>query len=229
MKVNKMKISDRATGPVVPVSYKNIARRRSKANGGEAPSISDFISEQQRGTTLEVTLVNLDTTDSHTVAVFPGMLQSVSEIQKYAGVSVDAIAQEGVVLTDGSNNTLVSCNSKTLDLAKRWIKNHPMRFCKLKLQTGATTQDSQFAKDIRFYGFALDKKTGDASIRPQDYVRSDQYNRNIVEIDLSAQLDDATLMVVELAPNASLSLSLQIVAEMNQSFALGDIIDKLEA
>ncbi len=228
MKVNKLKISDRAVGPVVPVSYKNIAKRRARANGGEAPSVVDFLNEQQRGQTIEATLVNTSTTESKVIALFPGMLKTVAEIAKYAGVTADAIAKEGVVLTGANDATIVSCTSQTLDLAQRWIDKHPMRFCKLKLQTTSAAQDTQFAKEISFYGFALGKKTGDVKIRPQDYVRSDQFNRNIVEIDLSMQLDDATVMLVELAPNSSLSLALQVVAEMNTTYALSDMVDKLE-
>lgn len=228
MKVNKMKISDRATGPVVPVSYKNIARRRSKANGGDAPAVDDFISEQQRGQTIEATLVNNSTTDSKVIALFPGMLLTAAEIAKYAGVTVDAIAKEGTVIEGESSAVVVSCTSQTLDLAKRWIEKHPMRFSHLKLQTNTSSQDVQFAKEISFYGFGLGKKTGDVKLRPQDYIRSDQFNRNIVDIDLSMQLDDVTLMVVELAPSSSLSITLTVVAELNPSYALSDMVDKLE-
>ena len=108
------------------------------------------------------------------------------------------------------------------------IDKHPVRFSHLKLQTDTTSQDVQFAKEIAFYGFGLGKKTGDVKLRPQDYIRSDQFNRNIVDIDLSMQLDDVTLMVVELAPNSSLSITLTVVAELNPSYALSDMVDKLE-
>lgn len=231
MKIDKTRISNRATGPVVPVSYKGIARKRSRANGGEAPSIVDFISEEQRGQTIEVTLRNNSEEDKR-IALFSGMLKTVAELQRYAGVQVDALAKEGDVLSEevgGQNKVVVTCSSKTLDLAQRWINKYPMRFCKLKLQTTQAKQDSQFAKEIQFYGFALGKTTGDVSIRPQDYVRSDQFNRNIVDIDLSMQLDDATAMIVELAAGAELSLSLQVVSELNTAQALTDIVNKLEA
>lgn len=218
-----VKISDRATGPVVPVSYKGIAKKRSKANGGEAPVISDFINEDQRGQTLELTLVNNSESESKVIAVYPGMLRTVEELQRYAGAQVDAIAKEGQVTED------VTCTSKTLNLAQRWIEKHPMRFSKLHLQVNVDRADAQFSKEIKFYGFALGKTAGDVAIRPQDFVRSDQYNRNIVDIDVSVQLDDATVMTVELAPKSELSISLQIVSEMNTSMALGDMIKKLEA
>lgn len=231
MKINKAKISDRAVGPVVPVSYKNVLRRRSRANGGEMPSLADLISEQQRGQTLELTLTNSSTTESKNIAIFTGMLKTVAELAKYAGAQVDAIAQEGVVIAGAQTGdpAVVTCTSKTLDLAQRWIEKHPMRFCKLHLQVNPDKCDAQFAKEIKFYGFALGKNAGDTSIRPQDYVRSDQYNRNIVDIDCSAQLDDATIMTVEVAPGAEISISLTVIAEMNTSYALGDMVDKLEA
>ncbi len=219
-----IKISDRAIGPVVPVSHKAMARRRNKANGGEAVSVVDFINEDQRGQTIQVSLTNTANADK-TIALFPGRLSSVAAIARYAGLQVDAIASEGTV-KDASNNDIATVTSKTLDLAKEWIKDHPMRFCKLKLQTD---NESQFGKEIGYAKFALGRTLGQQTLRPLEFISPDQLNKTLCDIDLSMQLDDSTVFFVELGAGRTLELSLQIVSEMNTGMALNDMVDKLEA
>lgn len=217
-----LKISDRALGPVAPVSHKAMARRRNKANGGEAISVVDFINEDQRGQTLQLSITNTAAADK-TIALFPGRLTSVAEIQRYAGLNVDAIAAEGAV-SDGTNN-IATVTSKTLNLAKSWVKDHPMRFCKMKLQTD---NESQFNKEIGYAKFALGRTLGQQSIRPIEFISPDQLNKTLCEIEVSMQLDDSTVLFVELGAGRTLELSLQIASEMNTAMALSDIVDKLE-
>lgn len=216
-----IKISDRATGPIVPVSYKAMAKRN-KANGGEALSLADLINEKQRGQTIQFSITNSAAADK-VFAIFPGRLTNVQEISRYAGVSVDAIASEGTI-TDGTN-TIGSCSSKTLNLAKSWVKDHPMRFCKIKLQTD---NEAQFNREIGYAKFALGRTLGNTTIRPVEFISPDQLNKTLCEIEVSMQLDDATVFYVEVGQGRTLDVTLSIVSEMNNAMALSEMVDKLE-
>lgn len=218
----QIKISDRATGPVVPVSYKAMAKRNSRANGGEAVSVVDFINEKQRGQTLQFSLTNKANEDK-TFAIFPGRLSSTAEISRYAGITVDAIAAEGEIKVD--DTVIATCTSKTLNLAQGWIKDHPVRFCKLKLQTD---NESQFNKEIGYSRFSIGRTLGNTTIRPVEFISPDQLNKTLCEIEVSMQLDDATVFYVEVGAGRTLDLTLQIVSEMNTAMALNEMVDKLE-
>lgn len=217
-----IKISDRALGPVAPVSHKAMARRRNKANGGEAVSVVDFINEDQRGQTIQVSLVNTSAADK-VIAIFPGRLTDVTAISRYAGLTVDAIAVEGNIQV--SSTTIATCTSKTLELAKGWFRDHPTRFCKMKLQTD---NESQFNKEIGYAKFALGRTLGQQTIRPIEFISPDQLNKTLCEIEVSMQLDDSSVLYVELGAGRTLEMSLQIASEMNTAMALSDIVDKLE-
>ncbi len=218
-----IKISNRATGPVTPVSYRALARRRlSRASGDQAVSVVDFICENQRGQTIQVSLKNDSSTDK-TFAIYPGRLTTPAEISRYAGVAVDAIVQEGVV-TD-NNNPFYTCSSKTLNLAQGWIKDHPMRFCLMKL---STDNEGQFQREIGVAAFGLGKTDGIRTIRPIDFVSPDQLNKTLCEINCSLQLDDSTVFFAEVGAGRTLDITLQIVSEMNQADTLSDIVNSLE-
>lgn len=222
MKKN-VNLTDRATGPVVPISYKGMAKRRNKANGGESISVVDFLSEEQRGQTVQFSITNSSAEDK-TIAVFHGRLNSVKEIYRYAGIAVDAIASEGSI-KDESAAAIASCSSKTLDLAKGWVKDHPTRFCKMKLQTD---NEAQFGKEVGIATFALGKTSGTRTIRPIEFISPTQNIKTLCEIEVSMQLDDATVFYVEVGAGRTLDISLQIVTELNTAAALNDMVEKLE-
>lgn len=216
-------LTDRAIGPVVPVSYKGLARRRNKANGSEAVSVVDFLSEDQRGQTIQFSITNSATEDK-VFAVFPGRLNTVEEIYRYAGVQVDAIAKEGEI-KDASDAKIAVCSSKTLNLAQGWFKDHPTRMCKLKLQTD---NEAQFGKELGLSTYALGKTTGTKTLRPIEFVSPSQNIKTLCEIEVSMQLDDATVMFIEVGAGRTIDCSLQIVTELNTANALNDMIEKLE-
>ena len=222
MKQN-VNLSDRAIGPVVPISYKSMARKRCRANGGETVSVVDFLTEEQRGQTVQFSITNTSTEDK-TIAVFPGRLTTIKEIYRYAGVDVDAIANEGEI-KDSSNTAIATCSSKTLALAQGWFKDHPTRFCKLKLQTD---NEIQFGKEIGISTYQLGKTTGTKTIRPIEFVSPAQNIKTLCEIEVSMQLDDATVMFLEIGAGRTLDVSLQIVTELNTATALNDMVEKLE-
>lgn len=215
-------LSDRAVGPAVPVSYRKLASRRNGANGNNGISMVDMLSEEQRGETIQVSIVNKSQEDK-TFALFPGRLTSVEEIYRYAGVEVDAIAVEGVIKEGDA--TIATVTSKTLNLAQKWVCDHPTRFCKMKLQCD---NEAQFSKEISLSTFSLGKKGGEHSIRPIEFIAPSQLNKTLCDIDVALQLDDACVMVVEVAAGRTLDLSLTIVTEMNLADSLSQIVDKLE-
>lgn len=222
-----VQLSDRATGPVTNVSYKGMAKRQLRnpgANGEEKVGVVDFLAEDQRGQTIQVSLTNTANKDI-VLALFPGRLGSVAEINRYAGVQVDAIAAEGVV-KDAENNNIATVSSKTLDLAKGWLKDVPTRFSLIKLQTD---NESQFSKEFGIATFGLGKTTGTRTIRPIEFVTPSQLNKTMCDIEVSMQLDHQTVFYVELGAGRTLEISLQMVTEMNPAAALNTMVDKLEA
>lgn len=226
MKKN-VKMSDRATGPVTSVSYKGMAKRQLRSNaaaGDDKVSVVDFLAEDQRGQTLQLSITNTAAADK-VLAIFPGRLASVAEIARYAGVQVDAIAAEGVV-QDAGNNNIATISSKTLDLAKSWIKDVPVRFSLIKLQTD---NESQFSKELGIATFGLGKTTGTRTIRPIEFIQPSQLNKTMCEIEVSMQLDHQTVFFVEIGAGRTLEISLQMVTEMNPAAALNSMVDKLEA
>lgn len=226
MKKN-VKMSDRATGPVTNASYKGMAKRQLRnlsANGDDKVSVVDFLAEDQRGQTLQISLTNSAQADK-VFAIFPGRLSSVAQIARYAGVQVDAIAAEGTI-KDDQNNTIGSCSSKTLDLAKGWLKDIPTRFGLIKLQTD---NESQFSKELGIATFGLGKTTGTRTIRPIEFVQPNQLNKTMCEIEVSMQLDHQTVFFVEVGAGRTLEISLQMITEMNTAAALNSMVDKLEA
>lgn len=223
MKKN-VKISNRAIGPTVSMSYKNMAKRRqNKANGSEGVSVIDFINEDQIGQTLQTTIKNESETDI-TVALYPGRLTTKEQIARYAGLDVDYVASEGEI--KNGETLIATITSKTLNLAKDWIRDHPMRFCLLKVSVDS---ESQLSKEIGIASFALGKKNGSETIRPIEHQKAENNNTKLVEIPVSMQLDDATVFYVEVGAKHQLDLSLQIVSEVNTAYALNDIVNKIEA
>ena len=216
-------ISDRAIGPAKAFSYKGLARRRNKAVGGEPVGVMDLVSEKLRDQTIQFTLTNSSANDV-VYAVFPGRLGSIAQIARYAGLSgVDAIVAEGTI-KDASNNTLGACTSKTLDLAKGWVKDHPTRFCQIKLKTD---NEAQFGKEFGFAYFGLTRPKGTQTILPNDYITPDQYNKTMCEITVNFQLDDATVMFFEVGAGRSLDVTMQIAAELNVADGMAAIDEKL--
>lgn len=220
-----VQISDRAIGPVTPLSYKALARRRNKANGGEATSVMDLVNEKDRGETIQFTISNSKQSDM-TVAVFPGRLASESAISRYAGLTVDHLVHEGAIKETGTSGetTVGNVSSKTLDLAQGWVKDHPMRFCKIKLNAD---NESQFGKEFGFAFFSLTHQKGIKTIVPNDYVNPNQFNKTMCEIDCNLQLDDATVMYFVIGAGRTLDVTLQTVAEMNLAAGLEAIDEKL--
>ena len=226
MKKN-IQLSNRATGPVVNCSYKGMAKRMLRNNaaaGDDKISVVDFLAEDQRGQTLQMSLTNTSGSDI-VLALFPGRLENIAEIVRYAGVTVDAIAVEGTV-KDGSNNNIATVTSKTLNLAQRWVKDIPTRFSLIKLQTD---NESQFSKELGIATFGLGKTTGTRTIRPIEFVQPNQLNKTMCEIEVSMQLDHQTVFFVELGASRTLEISLQMVTEMNSAAALNAMVEKLEA
>lgn len=218
-------ISDRAIGPAKAFSYKGLARRRNKAVGSEPVGVMDLVSEKLRDQTIQFTITNSSANDV-VYAVFPGRLSSVAQIARYAGLSgVDAIVAEGVVKAASDGTTVLgACTSKTLDLATSWVKDHPTRFCQIKLKTD---NEAQFGKEFGFAFFGLTRPKGTHTILPNDYITPDQYNKTMCEIAVNFQLDDATVMFFEVGAGRSLDVTMQIAAELNLADGMAAIDEKL--
>lgn len=209
----KITISDRAIGPVVRGSLKKHVAR---ANGVGTSAVS--YTEDQKGQIIQFTLKNTSNEDK-VFAVFPGMFDTVEDILRYAGLKVDAIAVEGA-LKDADGETIGSCSSKTLNLAKKWIAKHPMLFCMVKLQTD---NEAQFSKEFGIATFKLAKQAGQESIRPLDHISPAQLNKTLCELSTNIQLDDQTVFYMEVAAQRELQVSMQIFGEMNDASALEEI------
>ena len=106
-----------------------------------------FIDERNNGMNIHIALTNSGTEDKR-IALFAGDLENVAEILKVAGLSVDAVAVEGAVITNTvgeTTTTVVSCIAKNLAYLQRYIKRNPSRISKIQL---TTDDQSQFNKEI---------------------------------------------------------------------------------
>lgn len=222
------KLTNRAAGPVTGVSYKALVKRHANKAVGNEIGMATLVSEGQRNVTVNFTIQNTYAAEKR-VVVFPGMLTTTTEVENVAGLpNVVAILAEGdnaVDSSDTSKKIVMTC--KNLAIAQRWMNYNPTRFGLIKVQGSSAAQMSH---EFGVAGFGITRNFGAITKCPQDYVSADQHQSLIAEInDMSLQLDASSVLFVDLAPNASVSFSMQVLCEMNNGEALAEIVESVEA
>lgn len=204
------------------------ARKKAMLGNGGLVNFSgaaDFSHENETGLVFNIQLHN-EFSGMKRIALFPGDLVSKDEISLVAGVTVDGIAKDGVVVeeTTGSGEsevtTRVTCSAEKLEYLQRFLRRNPTRI--VEMQVNAESKP-QLANKIAFTQLSPFDQLGTTSFRPNDYRKAADNDTLMAEIPCKdIQLDDQTLMTVELAPNSGISISMYFGAMRNDAKTLFD-------
>ena len=170
-----------------------------------------FIDERNSGSAIHVSLVNKGTADKR-IALFAGDLASVEEILKVAGISVDAIAQEGINVTD------VTCIAKNLVYLQSYIRRNASRIMKIQL---TVDDQSQLNKEITVTKVCPFQGMGSQSFLPMTYKAPGDNSEKMVVIDFKhLQVDDQTILDFVVGAGRSLYVSIFFGASNNGAYTL---------
>lgn len=180
-----------------------------------------FIDERHNGMNVHISLKNNSTTEEKRIALFAGDLLNVEEIQKVAGITVDAIAKEGAVIETTSGDTtttVVNCIAKNLAYLQRFVNRNPSRISKLQL----TVDDpDQLNKAITITRISPFQGMGSQAFLPMTYKAPGDNSEKMVIIDFKhLQVDDQTVIDVVLGAGRSISLSIFFGAANNAAYTL---------
>ena len=194
--MNKQNIvSDNYAG----MTLRDEVKKRSRKSGISNFSGETFIDERNEGMNIQIKLENKSNVDKR-IALFAGDLESVEEIASVVGITVDAIAKEGAVISE-SETPKVICTAKNLAYLQRFIKRNPTRISKLQLTT--------------------DEKLGTQAFVPMTYKNPGDQSEKMVVIDFKhLQLDDQTVLDVVIAAGRTLYLSFFFGASNNAAYTL---------
>lgn len=212
----KGNLSDRFNGSAISLRQK--ANRICKMSGDSVLGL--IFDENLKNDTVRVQFKN-NTSKTRRIALFPGCLDTPEKIKAIAGMTVDAIATEGVCFTDkDDNDKTVEVTCPNLDFIQDEMKNVPMRIAGLQL---ATDNEAQFFEPIEVGEFNMLRNFGSDAIKPSTYLDPSNSNKTLVLInDLKHfQLDRHHVLVVSLAPGRTLDMSMTLGAALN----IGQLLD----
>lgn len=210
-------LTDRFNG--VATSLKARAKRVSKATG-DSMNVSVLFDETKKDATVQISIENHDKV-SRRIALFAGDLLSVEEIQKVAGIDVDAIANDGVVITDAEKNPLVEVSCKNLAYLQRFIVRNPTRISAIQL---STDNESQFYNPITLSKFGPTRTYGSQDIKPSSYLDPSNPNKTMCVIDnlKHFQLDHAHVLDFTVGSGRRLEISLQLGTSIDTAETLDE-------
>ncbi len=214
------KLSDRYVGDSLSVE----AKRRKMIFGNDglisfAGEGQNFTNENETNLVASVQLINHSASKKR-IALFPGALNTVEEISSVAGVMADAIAKDGAVIEDAEHHAIVECISENLTYLQRFFNRNPSRI--VEMQVTADTK-AQLSHKITVTTISPFDKHGGCSFRPNDYRKASDNDTLMTTIPCNGiQLDDQTVMDVELAANSGISISFFIGAMRNDSKTLSE-------
>ena len=219
----KPTISNRFTGGIASLRAKanTIA---SKATGESA--LAMIFDESMLSSSVRIQLTN-NFNVAKRIAVFPGALTSKEMVQAVSGLAVDAIATEGVTITDGEQTpTTVECVCPNLAFIQDEFSHCPQRISGIQLQTN---KEEQLFEPIEVAEFNAVRNYGREQIKPSDYLKPENSNKTLVNITnfKHLQMDRNHVMVVTLGPGAKLDMSFTLGARFSAGQLLQDAAIKL--
>jgi hypothetical protein len=210
--MGKNHLSNRASGAGISLSEEKKLRRLSRATGAALPVFSE---ETRANQIFPIKLVNASQEDK-LIVIHPGSLKNVTEIQKVLGITPAAIAKEGVVIVDA-----VSCSTKVgslMEYFQEFINRNPSRLFRIQVNSSS---EEQLNEGLTFAGISPFKKREEQVLTPAAYKRESNQNTKLVTMTpKDIQLDDQTVMHVNLLAGATLSINLSIGATANQAAVL---------
>lgn len=188
---------------------------RLRLNRALGAAVPRFDSETSATQVFPIKLVNVDTAD-HVIAIHPASLLTVSEISTILGVTVDAIAKEGTVIA-----SKVSCATKPgmlLEYLQRYVNKNAARI--IRLQVSSSSED-QLNESIVFASINPFRKEGQLELNPGAAKRETNQNAKLVTLSpKDVQIDDQTVIYVNLLAGATLQLNLQMGVVANTAAVL---------
>jgi hypothetical protein len=210
--MGKNHLSNRASGAGISLSEEKKLRRLSRATGAALPVFSE---ETRANQIFPIKLVNSSLEDK-LIVLHPGSLKNVTEISKVLGITAAAIAKEGVVIADA-----VSCSTKVgslMEYFQEFINRNPSRLFRIQV---SSSSEEQLNEGLTFAGISPFKKREEQVLTPGAYKRETNTNTKLVTMTpKDIQLDDQTVMHVNLLAGATLSINLSIGATANQAAVL---------
>jgi hypothetical protein len=217
-------LSNRASGMLPGSNIENeIARRRAlKSQGMGLVRLSgggnSFQDEKATQAVFQIKINNIDTAD-HVIALHPGNLATVAEILTVAGVTVGAIAKDGVVITDK-----VTCTTKTnttLGFFQRFVNSNPTRIVRMQI---ASNEADQLDETITLAKINPTQKLGSIEVTPSNSKKATDTNVKLVIVDLpNYQLDDQSVWFVNLLAGRTLTINLYLGASRNDAATLEEL------
>lgn len=210
--MSKPNLSNRASGAGMSLLEEKKLRRLSRATGAALPV---FAEETRANEIFPIKFVNSGAADK-LIVIHPGALKNTTEILKILGVTADGIAKEGVVIVD-----TVNCSTKVgalMEYFQEYINRNPSRIFRIQV---SSSSEEQLNEAIVFAGISPFKKREELVLNPAAYKRETNTNSKLVTMSPSnIQLDDQTVMYVNLLAGATLSINLSIGASSNQAAVL---------
>jgi hypothetical protein len=212
-------LSNKATGMLPQTNLQQeMSNRRGLRSSGLLKLTGGGSNEQSTQAVMQVILNNIDDED-HVIAIHPGLLDTIAEIQAIAGVAVDAIAKDGVVIVD--KVTCKTKNTTSLGFFQRFVNNNPQRI--IRMQVSANEAD-QLDEAIVLAKISPTTKLSDFPITPSHNKKATDTNVKLVVIDLANfQLDDQSVMYVNVLAGRTLTMNLYLGACRNDAATLEEL------
>lgn len=184
-------------------------------------------SPDQEAATQAIFLIKLSNTSvaDKVIALHAGSLSSAADILKLTGVTVDAIAVDGTVIASA-----VTCTTKANTLLthfQKYVNNNPTRIIRIKAESN---EDDQMNEPIVLKKISPVKSLGSQELFPSNYKRQSDLQTKLVIMDLvnGEQLDDQTVMYVNLLAGRTLSLTLFLGASINTAANLEQMMARVK-
>lgn len=208
-------ITDNYAGKTLQEEVKERRRKGFVGFNGET-----FIDDRNSGMNVHIALTNSSGADKR-IALFAGDLESPTEILKVAGVSVDAIAVEGAVITKTVGEvttTEVECIADNLAYLQRYIRRNPSRISKLQL---TADNQAQFNKKITVTKVCPFQGLGTQSFLPMTYKAPGDQSETMVVIDFKhLQVDDQTVLDIVIGSGRTIYVSIFFGSSNNAAYTL---------
>lgn len=208
----KENLSNRAVGyPNGSLQAEKQSRMFLRAASATVANIAD---EKNAAKVFPIRITNNDT-DSKLIVLHPGAL-TLAEIATVLGVQADAIAKEGVVITDE-----VECTTKvgsTMEYFQKFVNRNPTRIT--RIQVSATTEE-QLDNALIFSGINPFARIGVQEIVPSVSKKETNTNSKLVTLTFQdLQLDDQTVWYTTINAGCTLNLNLFTGAVANSAETL---------
>jgi len=216
-------LSNRADGMLPSADIRSEAARRQilRAQGMGLVRLSGggstFADEKATQSVFQIKLNNIGLTDK-VIALHPGAL-TLAEIATIAGVTVDAIAKDGVIIADsvtGSTKT-----NTTLSFFQKFVNANPTRIIRMQI---SSNEEDQMGETLTLAKVNPVNKLGSQEITPSNYKRQSDLQSKLVVVDLpNFQLDDQSVWYTTLLAGRTLTINLYLGASRNDAALLEEL------